>query len=186
MSNTPPHAKKVFSGKIFDIWQWEQEMFDGSTAIFERAKRLDAVTVVPITPEGRIILTRQLQPHWSEPAVSLPGGMGEIGETPLQIGKRELMEETGHASSDWRDWNSVAPSERIEYRIHTFIARDCTKVGELELDPGEKITLFEVSFDELLDIADSSGFRHRDIQVDLVRAKYHQPSRRALEALLFG
>ncbi|KKP89624.1 MAG: NUDIX hydrolase [Candidatus Moranbacteria bacterium GW2011_GWC2_37_73] len=31
----PEHAKKVFSGTFFDVYQWEQEMFDGSKKIKE-------------------------------------------------------------------------------------------------------------------------------------------------------
>ena len=35
----PKNATKVFSGKTFDVYQWEQEMFDGSKKIFEKLKR---------------------------------------------------------------------------------------------------------------------------------------------------
>ena len=32
----PNHAKKVFAGKTFDVYHYEQKMFDGSTQIFEK------------------------------------------------------------------------------------------------------------------------------------------------------
>lgn len=34
----PPQAKKVFTGQIFDVYQWEQEMYDGSFETFEMLK----------------------------------------------------------------------------------------------------------------------------------------------------
>ena len=59
----PPDAKKVFSGVLFDVYQWEQKMFDGSVATFEKLKRPDTVVVFPVLPNGRIILTEQEQPN---------------------------------------------------------------------------------------------------------------------------
>lgn len=41
MATIPPNAQRVFSGKIFDVYQWPQPLFDGSIATFEVAKRLD-------------------------------------------------------------------------------------------------------------------------------------------------
>ena len=43
----PANAKKVFHGVIFDVYQWEQEMFDGTKEIFEKLKRPDTVVVFP-------------------------------------------------------------------------------------------------------------------------------------------
>lgn len=37
----PENAKLVFKGKIFDTYQWEQEMYDGSRVTFEKIKRPD-------------------------------------------------------------------------------------------------------------------------------------------------
>src|SRR5215467_9321922 len=31
----PEHAERVFQGKIFDVYQWPQKLYDGSTATFE-------------------------------------------------------------------------------------------------------------------------------------------------------
>ncbi len=53
----PEHAKKVFSGVIFDVYHWEQEMFDGSRATFEKVKRADTVGVYGVLDDGRILLT---------------------------------------------------------------------------------------------------------------------------------
>ena len=35
----PPEAKCVFRGKIFDVYQWPQRLYDGSTATFEMLRR---------------------------------------------------------------------------------------------------------------------------------------------------
>lgn len=44
----PEHAECVFSGKIFDTYQRNQTMYDGSIATFEKVKRTDTVVVFAI------------------------------------------------------------------------------------------------------------------------------------------
>ena len=44
----PKDARCVFKGVIFEVWQWEQKMFDGSMATFERIKRPDTVVIIQL------------------------------------------------------------------------------------------------------------------------------------------
>lgn len=76
----PDHAKKVFSGVLFDTYQWEQKMYDGSTAVFEKLKRPDTVVVFPVLGDGTVVLTEQEQPG-KEPFIGAAGGRVDEGET---------------------------------------------------------------------------------------------------------
>ena len=58
----PESAKKVFTGKLFDVYQWEQELFDGSTTTFEKVKTKDIVSIIPVTTDGKIMICKQKQP----------------------------------------------------------------------------------------------------------------------------
>ena len=58
----PDTATKDFSGVFFDIYQWQQELYDGSFKTFERAKRPDSASMVAVTPDKKIIVTEQEQP----------------------------------------------------------------------------------------------------------------------------
>src|SRR5690242_8634750 len=75
----PEHAKRVFEGDIFDVWQWEQELYDGSSKIFEKLKRDDTVTVAASTPERKLMLLKDEQPG-REPVLTFPGGRMDEGE----------------------------------------------------------------------------------------------------------
>ena len=87
----PKNAERVFKGVIFDIYQWEQEMFDGSTETFERILRPDLVCLIA-TVGDKIMVLDQEQPA-RPPFISLPGGRMDMeGETPLDTAKRELRE----------------------------------------------------------------------------------------------
>jgi hypothetical protein len=44
----PENAKLAFKGIIFEVWQWEQKMFDGSIEIFERIWRSPSVNILAI------------------------------------------------------------------------------------------------------------------------------------------
>jgi hypothetical protein len=48
MAKIPSHAHKVFSGVIFDVYQWDQELFNGKIATFEAIQRPSTVIVIPV------------------------------------------------------------------------------------------------------------------------------------------
>lgn len=48
MAKIPSHAVKVFSGVIFDVYQWQQELFNGETATFEALRRPSTVVIIPV------------------------------------------------------------------------------------------------------------------------------------------
>lgn len=168
--NIPDHAKKVFEGIIFDVYQWEQEMFDGSRATFERLKRPGTVVVIPVIGD-KLVLAREQQPGMAE-CFTLLGGRQEKNEEPLETAKRELMEEAGLASDDWKLFKVYEPVYKIDWQIHAFVARGCRKVAEQTLDAGEKIRLEECSFDAFLEKALSADFWEREVSNDLFRLKH--------------
>jgi 8-oxo-dGTP pyrophosphatase MutT (NUDIX family) len=164
----PKHAKKVFKGVLFDVYQWEQKLFDGSTKIFEKVKRRDTVNILPITSDGKILLSEQEQPG-IKPFIGSFGGMIDGGESPFEAAKRELLEETGFASDDIILWDAVQPSEKIDWAIYTFIARNCRKQEEQSVDAGEKIKLLYLSFEEFLSIISDEKYRDIEVAIKLLR-----------------
>lgn len=181
----PDSANKVFEGVIFDVYQWEQEMFDGSTETFEKLKRPDTVVVFPVTDDGKIILTKQEQPG-KEPFIGAAGGRVDKGEDILDAAKRELLEESGYEAGELVLWKSMQPISKIEWSVYVFIARKLKKVADLHLDPGEKIELMPVTFDEFLEIAMKPNFYEEEVYRDVVEVMLHPEKKPELEKLFFG
>jgi len=145
----PRHAVCVFKGVMFEVWQWEQELFDKSSAVFEKIWRQPSIAVIA-TVGDKIIIEHQLQPGREE-IRTLPCGRVEEGEEMLEAAKRELAEETGYMSTDWVLYKKCLSSEKILYTLEYFIARDCVKSTEPQIDPGEHITVELIAFNDYLD-----------------------------------
>ncbi|MES2623236.1 MAG: NUDIX hydrolase [Patescibacteria group bacterium] len=180
----PDHAAKVFTGKIFDVYQWEQEMYDGTKQTFEKLKRPDTVVVFPVLEDGTILLTEQEQPG-RIPFIDAPSGRAYEGEDPLETAKRELLEETGYEAKEYVLWRAKNPVTKIDWVCYTFIAKGCVKVADQKLDAGEKVVLKPVTFDELLEISQDEKFRAQESVIDFLQAKGDKKKYEELKGL-FG
>lgn len=166
----PPHAQKVFSGKVFDVYQWEQKLYDGTTKIFEGLKRKDTVNVLAVTDDSKIILTEQEQPGM-KPFLGGIGGVVDLGESPLEAAKRELLEESGYSAGEFVLWDAVQPSSKIDWAIFTFIAKGLKKVHITPLlDGGEKIRLLFLTFDEFVKLIADERYRDTEVALKILRA----------------
>lgn len=178
----PPNARGVFKGKLFDVFQWDQRLFDGSVAIFEKLKRPDTAYVIPVSPDGKLILAEQVQPG-ATPAIGLLGGRIEDGETPEDGARRELLEEAGMVPGELILWDSYQFLPKIDWAIYTFIARACQRVTPPSLDAGENIHLVELSFDDFLHLVAEERFG--DLEVALRVLRLASDSRKLAEARRF-
>ena len=178
----PDNAKKVFSGVLFDVYQWEQELFDGTKTLFEKLKRPDTVVVFPVLDDGKIILTEQEQPG-KEPFIGATGGRIDNGEDILEAAKRELLEESGYEASEFILWDAQHPTSKIDWVVYTFIAKGLKKVADMNLDAGEKINLKLVNFDEFIEISINKNFVEKEIIPKLYEAKLHPEKREELKKL---
>lgn len=159
----PDQAKMVFRGKIFDVYQWPQKMFDGTTETFEMLKRADTVEIIAIK-DDKIVITRQKQPR-KDWYYAFPGGRADVEEeNELVTAKRELREETGMEFRNWRLIKVVQPFAKVDWLVYTFLATDFIDQGEQELDAGEMIEVKEASFAEMVKLTKEPNAR--DLKVD--------------------
>ena len=178
----PDNAKKVFGGVLFDVYQWEQELFDGTKTLFEKLKRPDTVVVFPVLDDGKIILIEQEQPG-TEPFIGATGGRVDKGEDILEAAKRELLEESGYEASEFVLWDAQHPTSKIDWVVYTFIAKGLKKVADMSLDAGEKINLKLVNLDEFIEIAINKNFVEKEIIPKLYEAKLHPEKKEELKKL---
>lgn len=96
----------------------------------------DAVAVVALTTDMRVVLARQFRPGPGKVLDDLPAGGIEDGETPAQAAARELAEETGYVGrvevigSTWLAGNATR-------RRWAAIATACRRAGPPSPDEEE-------------------------------------------------
>lgn len=155
----PPQAKRVFQGEIFDVYQWPQEMYDGSVATFEMLSRADTVEAIGIK-DGKIVITKQIQPrqNWH---YAYPGGRADPTDTDeLATVKREMLEESGMTFRNWKLIKVHQPQPKIDWLVYLFIAWDLIGQTDQKLDAGEKIEVLEISFEELKEYANKPNAKY--------------------------
>lgn len=136
----PNNAQRVFTGEIFDVYQWEQPLFDGSPATFEMLKRPDTVNAICIV-DDQILLLDDEQPNTGV-RVSLPGGrVDTTDDSTLTAAQREIHEETGYSFANWRLVRVLQPHNKLEWFVYTYVAWGVTGREEPHIDAGERITV---------------------------------------------
>ena len=178
----PPEAKRVFEGVLFDVYQWEQTMFDGSGATFERLTRPDTVGVIPVLPDGRLVIVKEEQPGAGS-FVGILGGRVEDGEEPDVAALRELREESGYDAQSLTLWDAQQPVAKLDWAVYTFIAKGVSRAGEQLLDAGEKVELLTVSLDELIELVAQGACSAREVAPQFIEAKWNPAKREELQKL---
>jgi 8-oxo-dGTP pyrophosphatase MutT (NUDIX family) len=117
--------------------------------------------VLAITSDKQAVLVKQYRHGVQDFLLELPGGIVEDGEEPLAGIQRELLEETGYASSNVIEVGWMFPNPAMQTnKLHSFIALDTELSSAQDLDEGEDIEVCLIPLDELLSLAKSGKFLH--------------------------
>ncbi len=146
-SASEPRAKKaivlssttIYEGPVFGIRRDEVIEPSGVRAIREVITHPGSVVVLPVLPDGRILLIQQYRYAAKEYLWELVAGRIDPGETPKVAAARELIEETGYRAKRFRVFLDVFPTPGfLEERMFILLAEGLT-AGEAEPEEDEKI-----------------------------------------------
>lgn len=108
---------------------------DGRWEIAERSNCQGAVAITAVTADRKLILTEQYRPAVKMNVIDVAAGLsGDIpdqrGEALLVSAQRELLEETGFESPQWKHLADCPSSPGLTNEIVThFLATDCYQAG---------------------------------------------------------
>jgi ADP-ribose pyrophosphatase len=120
-----------FVGKIISVRIDSVVMPGGEVAQREAVHHHQAVAVVALDEEHRVVLVGQYRNPFRRRFWELPAGLLDVaGEDALEAAKRELGEEVGIEASRWQLLAEVAPSPGImDESIRIYLARGLTEIG---------------------------------------------------------
>ena len=145
--------KRVWQGRLLDVWQDSVELPNGKTATREYIRHPGAVVVFATTAGGEILMEQQFRYPARQVFWELPAGKLEKGEDILKAAQRELLEETGFASNQWHKagiiHTAIGYSNEV---IHVFTARHAAPISAQNLDDNEFLFLHPLKPAALLDL----------------------------------
>ena len=142
---TPPIARilrseEIYKGPVFGVRRDEVLEPGGLRTIREVITHPGSVVVLPVLPDGRILLVRQYRHATRQYLWELVAGRIDAGENVRHAAARELIEETGYRAQRFRVFLDVFPTPGfLEERMYILLAEKLT-AGEARPEEDEKIT----------------------------------------------
>lgn len=135
---------KTLKSEVFKKTPWttfkenDFEMPNGKTGKYYFVSTGGSSMVVPITDDGKVILTRQYRYLVDMESIEFPAGGVKDGQTYEECAHAELMEETGYRAGKLEYVGEFVPMNGVTNEIcKVFIARNLVK-GETNLEETEE------------------------------------------------
>jgi len=133
-------SKTVFKSKVFSVRHEEVVEPGGMKVARDVVIHPGSVVVLPVFPDGRILMIRQYRHAAKQFLWELVAGRKDHGENFVQGAHRELREETGYKARRMTKMLDLFPSPGfISENMVIFLAEGLTK-GEAHPEADEKIT----------------------------------------------
>ena len=111
----------------------------------------DFALVFATTEDGRALVLRQYKHGVGRECLAFPGGAVERDESPLAAARRELLEETGYESEQWRSLGRfVTNANQGCNAAHLFVAERCRATSAPKAPDIENPELLLMPIAELL------------------------------------
>src|SRR5215467_3632333 len=142
-------SEVIFAGKSFGVRRDELIEPSGVRTMREVVTHPGSVVVLPVLPDGKIVLVRQYRHATGQYLWELVAGRMEKGENPKKGAARELLEETGYRAKKITVFLELFPTPGfLQERMYLLLAEGLT-AGEAQPEEDEKLIVRAYSRNEL-------------------------------------
>ncbi|MCR6545813.1 NUDIX hydrolase [Dehalobacterium formicoaceticum] len=139
----------IYQGKILSLRKDQVQLPNGKTSVREIVEHAGAVSIVPVTEEGNIILVKQYRKPVEQETIEIPAGKLDQGERPEDCAQRELREEIGFSGDLDLKFSYYTTPGFSDELLYLYVARNL-KHAPLACDDDELIEKLEVSLEEAM------------------------------------
>lgn len=168
-------SETIYAGKLLTMRRDQVRLANGRESVREIVLHPGAVAIVPILPNGRVIMVRQYRHAAGRTLLEIPAGtLDQPGETLEAAAARELQEETGYRAAHLALLVTfyTAPGFCTE-RISLFLATGLTG-GAQNLMDDEAITLEEIAIADIPALIARGEIADAKTLTGLLLAREHQ------------
>jgi ADP-ribose pyrophosphatase len=152
-------SEMIYQGRVFGLRRDEVLEPSGLRTTREVVTHPGSVVVLPVLPDGRIVMVRQYRHATRQYLWELVAGRKEPEETPKQGAARELLEETGYRAKRYKVFLDVFPTPGfLEENMYLLLAEGLT-AGEAQPEEDEKIEVRAFKLKELKQMIKSGRMR---------------------------
>ncbi len=145
-------SQSVFDGTVLHITLDEIELPDGKKSKREVVNHQGGVAVAALDDDNNLLFVRQFRYPYKEVVLELPAGKLEKGSTPLENGKRELLEETGAEGYSYISLGQVYPSPGYTSEIIHLYACKVKSEGDSRPDDGEFLNVEKIPLNKAVEM----------------------------------
>ena len=142
-------SEKIFDGVLLHVMRDRVELPNGHESVREWIKHPGASAVIPLLPDGNIILVKQYRYPVGRVTLEIPAGkLDKPDEDPIECARRELSEETGYSAE--KMWKLTAIATTVGFSnewIHIYAATGLHS-GKQHPDDDEFINCVKVPLTE--------------------------------------
>lgn len=141
----------VYKGTILDIYKDTMDVGNGKIEEWDYvAHRKGAACIVPVLPDGRILMVRQYRNALERETIEVPAGARDsVTEDTMVCAVREMEEETGYTSTKVSKLLSLRTTVAFcNEMVDVYLAEDLIP-GEQHLDDAEDIRVEAFELEEL-------------------------------------
>lgn len=120
-------ASTTARSRLFQIEELQLRFANGEERTYERlcTKGFGAVMIIPILDANTLMMINEYAAGIDEYLLTLPKGLIDAGETPLEAANRELMEEIGYGARKLTPFKTLTSSPNyMGHSIDVIIAED--------------------------------------------------------------
>jgi len=164
--------KLKYSGKISKFYSQKILLPNKKKIDIDILKQQDAVAILAITEEKKILLVKQHRFGANKEMVEIPAGYVDENESYQSAVKRELLEETGYEAKKIKKIFAVYTSPGIATsKLILFFSENVKKISKQNLDEDEFVEILELSFKEFFEnnFEDSKTLLAREFLKNIVK-----------------